>query len=96
MASPKYIKEPKLFKNKKLEFYIVPTEKVELYKEELKKLLKLFESEDALITDESLVWDFFFIEDEEEELILNKISKELGFPILRGDYLVEVAAKMRK
>lgn len=56
------------------------------------KLLEVLGHPEAMVTDESLIWDFVFSEPERVE----EISESLGFEVKDGDYLADVAEKMKR
>ena len=53
---------------------------------------------EALVTDESQIWDFIGLDSEKEESkqFLEKISEKLGFQVLEKDYIVDVAKKLKE
>jgi hypothetical protein len=96
--------------NEKNEFKFRSAKKIELaatdntgkYQKEIDVVLKLLGHSEALVTDESSVWDFLsHFGDEKEnqklnEKTLDKISGRLGLLVQPRDLLVDIAKKIRK
>ena len=61
------------------------------YKKEMDKLLKYLGSPEALVSDESKIWDFLLSEQK-----VDSISKKLGFKINNNDFLIDITKKMKR
>jgi len=89
-----------LTKNKKIE--LASTDNTDQYEREIGVILKLLGHPEALVTDESSVWDFlahFGGEKENEKFnkkMLNKISGRLGIDVNGNDLLIDIAKKIRE
>lgn len=85
-------------KGKKLKFECAPrlsTESPEL-RPFMEKVLKALGHPDAFVTDESTVWEFVFsYEGKAKSAKLRRISKALGFKIKGGEYLIDLAERLR-
>ena len=82
-------------KIKKIE--LASQEKVEVYAKEIENLLKAMGHPEALVTDESLVSDFLDIFDKQERIKqIEKIKKKIKIDVFPGDFLWEVAKRMRE
>lgn len=78
-------------------------EKIELYSEDIRQLLKIIANatkipgiESAWISDNSGIGDFFLMSDKEADVKLKKICDQLGFVVEYDDKLHEVARKMKE
>ena len=86
----------KIDHKKTKEIELVSQEKVEIYAKEIEKLLKAMGHPEALVTDESLVSDFLDIFDKQERMKqIEKIKKQIKIDIFPGDFLWEIAKRMR-
>ena len=91
----------KLKNVKKIE--LAPTDCIDKYQKEINIILKLLGHPEALVTDESSVWDFLYHfggtkqeNDKYNKKMLDKISGRLGFEVKDCDLFVDVAKKIRK
>ena len=86
-------------KNAKIE--MASTDDVEKYQKEIRVILKILGHPEALVSDESSVWDFlshFGSKEENKEHnqeMLEKISCMLVLDIKSGDLLVDIAKRIR-
>ena len=68
---------------------------VEEYKEEINELLELIGHPEALVTDRSMLWDFWGPREEAKEKV-NELSARLGFKVYYNTYLVDIAMEMKR
>jgi len=78
-------------KDKKPVFELAPQEKVNALDKYVDRILEVLGHPEALVTDESTIWDFLALEPER----LKEISEKLGVKVETGDYLIDVAASMK-
>jgi len=87
------------FKNKKIE--LAPIDNINQYEKEIGVILNLLGHPEALVTDESSIWEFLSNFDDKKSnrkynnKILNKISRRLGIDVKSGDLLIDIAKKIR-
>jgi hypothetical protein len=71
-------------------FTIAPRDRVRRFADEVARVLAAIGYEDALVTDESSIWDFGLEPDE-----LRALGETLGLVITKGDYIVDIAERLR-
>jgi len=59
---------------------------------EIYKILEILGHTEALVTDESKIWDFTFFCPEK----VREISDSIGFKITENDYLIDIAKKIKR
>jgi hypothetical protein len=88
-------------KKNKIEMVMAATIKVDQYTKEIKKILKILGHPDALVSDESTIWDFLSHfgnkkeNKKENKKILEKISCILALDIKESDFLIDIAKRIR-
>lgn len=86
-------------KNAKIE--MASTDNVTKYQREITVILKILGHPEALVSDESSVWDFLsHFGDKEEnkkynQKLLDKISCRLAIDVKSGDLLINIAKRIR-
>jgi len=68
------------------------TDKVEELEEYIDELLVLVGHPEAMVTDRSILWDFF---GNDAEAAADDLSGWLGFKVYRNTYLVDIAKEMK-
>ena len=87
------------FKNAKIE--MASTDDVSKYQKEIRVILKILGHPEALVSDESSIWDFlshFGSKEENKEYnqeMLEKISCRLALDIKPDDLLIDIAKRIR-
>jgi len=86
------IKAQKLLKNKNLKFELAETNDISSYKKQINMILKLLGHPEALVTDESIVWDFTaFLSKSRKEVMLKYLSKFAKFEVSEHTKLIDIA-----
>lgn len=68
-------------------------DKTAKYAKEIQKLLKALGHPEALVTDESKLWDFWPMAKDTQRKA-KALSKKLGVPVNKTDYLITIAERM--
>lgn len=74
----------------KKKIVLAPANKVGELRDEVRKVINAMGIESFLVTDESTIWDFDMDEEETQNL-----SKALGIPVSKNDYVWEVAQRLK-
>lgn len=98
----KVVSDKKLLKKlKSAKIELAPTNEIDKYQREIKIILNILGHKEALVTDESSVWDFlahFGSEKENKKYnkdILEKTSCRLLLDIKASDLLIDIAKRIR-
>lgn len=75
-------------------FELADRDKIEELQEYVDKILEAIGHPEALVTDESKIFDFVFSEDDESSRLVT-IALNLGVPVAKSDYLIDIAKRMR-
>lgn len=85
----------KEFDPKKIErIELASQSKIDQFQEYVDAVLEALGHPEALVTDESKIWDFYPFKEGREDS-LKKLSDKLGFQITTKDYIWEIAEQLR-
>lgn len=78
-------------------FEKAPSNEVDQYPEEIDEILQAMDINGAMVTDESIVWDFspILCEQGEKELFVKDLSSALGISVDLDDSLLKLAKILR-
>lgn len=79
----------------KMKIVCAPQDKVSDLEYWVNRILEVVGHPEALVTDESSLWDFFPFNEEADENKVRAIQNKLGVNVSLSDYLVDIAQRMR-